>query len=560
MAVAELHKASTLGENHSPASRRYIIDRSTMRTSTLRKMWRDRESEGRVGEDKRRCPEKPYLSSSKCEIIESEDTSRDDANEIENECPQNQNQNQNRQPDDIRLHLHRSPSLDFPAKERVRKVFRDWGSKNFEGRTVYISRMNNFSRAQSVEENECKRVRIEVGDGSVDLEVRGKRSIRRIYGRQAVLDLLAKFVRERETEVDCLLENRFVSNFAHRQRIQSLLKGRFLRNQRFVEDEKQTSIAASELGLLRQSHSVSDIRKGFLSKSNNVEHVLEVKRPDSGDDIKYEEITDEFNEKFPNPQETFSEISHETEKLPAKNQEDSDSLNWQHVVISHESVTEDDDSQWHQLTSDEGIYVNSPLTTNSQESNPEWYNNNNVEEERWFGGNSNAFDWSDDDDDNDRKYELAQLTNRRTVSNLLQSDFGPKLNNLLMQSYIKRQNQAFDNESENEGVDSVIPFPQTQQQEKEIINGLRIDIDNLHQRMNEMQRMLEACMNMQLQLQQSVHQQLNSALNQSSCHLCCDNRFQSLPDRCGAHNHMYICSNCVEKINWSTVKESVRHP
>ncbi|KAL4572887.1 hypothetical protein LXL04_019675 [Taraxacum kok-saghyz] len=178
MAVTELHKTSTLGENHYPASRRYIIDRSTMRTSTIRKMWRDRESEGRVGEDKRRCPEKPYLSSSKCEIIESEDTSRDNSNEIENQCPQNQNQIQNRQPDDNRLHLHRSPSLDFPAKERVRKVFHDWGSKSFEGRTVYTSRMNNCSKAESVEENECKRVRIEIGsemEQVVDLGVGGKR-------------------------------------------------------------------------------------------------------------------------------------------------------------------------------------------------------------------------------------------------------------------------------------------------------------------------------------------------------------------------------------------------
>ncbi|PWA82034.1 protein kinase superfamily protein [Artemisia annua] len=40
----------------------------------------------------------------------------------------------------------------------------------------------------------------------------------------------------------------------------ALLKGRFLRNQRFVEVEKQSSVAASDLGLLRKTHAIADIR------------------------------------------------------------------------------------------------------------------------------------------------------------------------------------------------------------------------------------------------------------------------------------------------------------
>lgn len=42
--------------------------------------------------------------------------------------------------------------------------------------------------------------------------------------------------------------------------LQSLLRGRFLRNNRLAEDERPASVAASELGLLRQRRTVSGLR------------------------------------------------------------------------------------------------------------------------------------------------------------------------------------------------------------------------------------------------------------------------------------------------------------
>lgn len=614
--VAGLHKASMLDsyhdENHSPSSRRCgITEKSTTRTSSIRKMWQDLESEG------------------KYESMESEETLID-TNEIEN-----QNQNQiavhNRQEDENKPRLHQSPSLDVPEKERVRKVFRDWGSKSFEGL------LDNC-----LTENEYKRVRIELsGQQVTDFGVGDKKPIRRIYGRQALLDLLAKFVRERKREVDSLLENQFVSNFAHRHRIQSLLKGRFLRNKRFVEDEKPSSVAASELGLLRQTHAVSDIRKGFLSILNNYNHTPEITQSDSENEIKYEqakEIPDEISEKFKtnnltsnreahNPQqfaspieethypqsdsdtesdndikydniekaeEIIHKIPHERENLSELPQQtlhplqiSTDSLNWQEVSQAEkeweESVTEDDENEWHHLTrtdSDEGIDVISPLRSDSQESRDEWFGGNYSYQEPTPAGTRITFYWSDDDDNDNNRSELTEITNRRTVSNILQSDFGARLE-LLMQSYVDRQNQGFESENEGDEIETVdshstsVVIPETH----EIINGLRVDMDKLQERMNEMQRMLEVCMDMQHELQKSVHQELYSALNRSNsgaceddcigeydgvsssrkkgvCYLCRDDGFESLPNRSGAH--MYICSQCAEKINWSKVKESVR--
>jgi hypothetical protein len=42
--------------------------------------------------------------------------------------------------------------------------------------------------------------------------------------------------------------------------IQSLLRGRFLRNERTIEDERSSSVATSKLVQLRQRHTVSGLR------------------------------------------------------------------------------------------------------------------------------------------------------------------------------------------------------------------------------------------------------------------------------------------------------------
>ncbi|PHT52735.1 putative protein phosphatase 2C 55 [Capsicum baccatum] len=86
-----------------------------------------------------------------------------------------------------------------------------------------------------------------------------RRDMFRLRGRQVLLDLLMRIERERQRELQGLLEHRAISDFAHHNQIQSLVRGRFL-HERPAEEERPPSIAASELVQLRQCNTVSELR------------------------------------------------------------------------------------------------------------------------------------------------------------------------------------------------------------------------------------------------------------------------------------------------------------
>ncbi|KAA8550292.1 hypothetical protein F0562_001976 [Nyssa sinensis] len=186
--------------------------------------------------------------------------------------------------------------------------------------------------------------------------------------------------------------------------------------------------------------------------------------------------------------------------------------------------------------------------------------------------------------------ELRELLSRRSVSNLLQSGFRESLDQLI-QSYVERQGHA-SSDWELDRTSSSLAFGEQDQEQQrdqsedqsdtvertplvlpsaqdwEVINDLRIDMARLQQWMNNMQRMLQACMDMQLELQCSVRQEVSAGLNRSSgstegegsspmdgfewdhvrkgiCCLCCEGNIDSLLYRCG---HMCTCSRCANKM------------
>ncbi|GMP98900.1 hypothetical protein CsSME_00046607 [Camellia sinensis var. sinensis] len=831
MAIAGLQNVPVLDssfnrESRSPLSRRWgNHDRLSTRTSSLLQMWRTLEGEHvmshsqlRVGD--RLLQQRIHVSNADLEnahLSERQDgddeDSLGDGNEIANECQtwsQGQIRLQNEQENGNSSSSEQSTDFGEVERERVRQIFQEWMNSGVRGQVSDVSHVNNYSRAQCLGENECERVRVirewtqmtsqqrdtcgssreeqaahigaqieRVRDGLVvnHSEIGARRNIRQLCGRQALLDLLARAERERQRELQGLLEHRPVSDFAHRNRIQSLLRGRFLQSGRLVQDERPSSAAASELGLLRQRQSVSGLREGFLSRLDNFIPGSAITA--QSDTTSYNDINDYRNEQTQTNSsfEDLDAIQEQSEPCNGErdidelctvplNSDASEDINWQEPNAAHdfeneeregqpsfnpesigrrdsvmenagrkwegnstneqlqgtsgneseeqgcqqeahevfheryepsgeecdvhgssiyadgyennttegiqrshtfpgqgewqESITDTEDSDWQQLDNAEfsgwrdgtaegtdGNWRESDVnhwyqeTSGSegdehqhlQQLHEEWHDNGQQDDamdnllegsSAWEADPVRRFDtFSFRDDDNVYSTEIRELLSRRSVSNLLQSDFRESLNQLI-QSYAERQAHASVDwevdgmlpsplspalveqdvpQSGNQNQDwpdalertpfvlpppPVIPshpfwgpelhgdnWPQNNLHQRlgiewEIINDLRIDMARLQQRMNNMQRMLEACMDMQLELQRAVRQEVSAALNRSACSteegddkclpkdeskwdhvrkgiccMCCDRNIDSLLYRCG---HMCACSKCADKL------------
>ncbi|KAJ8568423.1 hypothetical protein K7X08_027956 [Anisodus acutangulus] len=260
MAVAGLHNISAFGsslfiESQSSVSRqRGEHDRPRTRASSILQMWRELEGEP----DGQR-------------FVNQNGGANEDQNHIELD---------NYFDDGRSVSSDQSSDLGEVKRERVRQIIQEWmhtGSKshsqplNERGKVRIIRervRTNNHQSGTSSPRDEVGSQFEQVCDGLlVDNSRHGERkALRRLCGRQALVDLLMRSQREREKELQGLLECKPVSDFAYRNRIQSLLRGRFLRNDSLTNDERTASNAASELGLLRQRHTVSDLREEILSR------------------------------------------------------------------------------------------------------------------------------------------------------------------------------------------------------------------------------------------------------------------------------------------------------
>ncbi|GMP88752.1 hypothetical protein CsSME_00040619 [Camellia sinensis var. sinensis] len=316
MAVAGLQNVSMLEssfdrESQSPLSWRWgnHHDRPSTRGSSLLQMWRELEGEHIVSHSQLRVGgrlRQNRIDGSNSDLVNaylSEKLESDNGDSLELE---DSNENSKHE-DENSSSSEQSTDFGEVERERVRQIFREWMNSGVSGVASNVSPVKSSSRAPWLGENECERVRIirewvrmtsqqrstcgggsreeqpvEIGaeiervrDGFVvnHCEIGARRKIHRLCGRQALLDLLARSERERQRELQELLEHRPVSDFAHRNRIQSILRSRFLQSGRLVQDEQpSSSVAASELGFLRQRHTVSGLRGGFLSRLDHFVH------------------------------------------------------------------------------------------------------------------------------------------------------------------------------------------------------------------------------------------------------------------------------------------------
>ncbi|XP_010658322.1 uncharacterized protein LOC100241098 isoform X2 [Vitis vinifera] len=702
MALAGLHSVSTLDfsflrGSQSPTSRQGAVDRPSSQASSILQMWRELEDEHVLDHARERVRERlrqqRSVESNTNASIMSESRgsenqgSLEDASESENDYgtwSHDQVEQPNDRAENNGSSREQSPDIGEIERERVRQIVRGWMDSGMSDHSTNVTRRNNSPRAEWLGETERERVRnirewvqmasqqrgsrggrregqIAGVGAQVDRAREGlvadqdegqpehiRRDVLRFRGRQALLDLLVRIETERQRELQGLLEHRAVSDFAHRNRIQSFLRGRFLRNERPIEEERPPSMAASELVQLRQRHTVSGLREGFRSRLENI--------------VRGQELQHENNEQSqPRSQENDIQLPEDL----AGNMESTtpiESMNWQETANQggnwHEQAAADERENWQQSTYDEfndwrdgaaedmdGTWQENSVNDWPQGSPGNAHGGEVVPQETHGGWSENVSreaveSWSEGpsdpprtrrtvpvrrinrfhppDDDNVYSMELRELLSRRSVSNLLRSGFRESLDQLI-QSYVERQGRApidwdlhrnlptpaspeqdeeqqrdEQNEDQRDSIarpSLVLPSPPVpppqplwhqdlhhtnwprhsmhrSEIEWEMINDLRADMAKLQQGMNHMQRMLEACMDMQLELQRSVRQEVSAALNRSAgepgmsvetsedgskwghvrkgtCCVCCDSHIDSLLYRCG---HMCTCSKCANEL------------
>ncbi|KAL5211571.1 hypothetical protein ABZP36_022418 [Zizania latifolia] len=486
----------------------------------------------------------------------------------------------------------------------------------------------------------------------------------RLRGRQARLDVITRMSRERQRELQGISGYHIVSEFPHRSRnrIQGLLRGRFLRNVVLpVEEDRPPSVAARELGQLRQNHRVSTLRSESAVSSQDISQsdsfvavsvgVLGSDESQQGAELRIFTGTEDTSQSMlesvglqeadaDNAGVESSSVTldnmveiHETrgdnrmqyetgrdarfwqpslegslDRWPNETAEDAD-RNWEDNAEELQSETLEDDGGEH---------------SHLQDENEEWHDDDSHGTENWQDDYQDStldigsipiteHRFIPPDDDNVYSMELRELLSRRSVSNLLSNGFGESLERLI-RSYVQRRGRgplnwnidaampAVNSPNENQEQERngetrqfqapvnrpalVIPPPplpprqplwhralrhnnwSSRHREWDAINDLKADMGRLQQGMSSIQRMLEACMDMQLELQRSVRQEVSAALNRfagpegyatdladdgskwdqvrkGTCCVCCDAQIDSLLYRCG---HMCTCAKCANEL------------
>ncbi|KAL8136446.1 hypothetical protein V2J09_002447 [Rumex salicifolius] len=387
---------------------------------------------------------------------------------------------------------------------------------------------------------------------------------------------------EVERELQGSLDHRAVSEIVHHNPVQSLLRGRFLQSEGPLEEERPPSMEASELLRLQQRHTVSAIREDMRLRLQNLVRGQAASNISEVSSHAVSLIGDQTQSGS-----SFAALLQSFELSPPRNQDDGtpnasedagnlDTISTIDSNIGQESNHGDWENSIEDLRNRQSSTYVAPRSTITQRSS------SIPRTRRIFNlRRANRFNATDDYDHSVNSMELRELIGRRSVSTLLHSGFRESLDQFI-QTYVERraqsssQNQAMTAGRSSSVLPSLtVPPPQhlhhphgISDLEWEMINDLRTSVSKLQRSTSHMEKMLEACMDMQVELHRSVRQEVSAALNRSAgqngmnagtsedgskwcqvtkgtCCICCDNHIDTLLYRCG---HMCTCLKCANEL------------
>ncbi|KAM3316671.1 hypothetical protein ACQJBY_034674 [Aegilops geniculata] len=433
-----------------------------------------------------------------------------------------------------------------------------------------------------------------------------------LRGRQARAPTAARRMSmERLRELQGLSEHRAVSSFAHRGRIQSILRGRISRGGRPAQDDGPISTAAAGgSGQITQTHPASgagnmasdqvvhenasaDHEIQTLQSTQdhhqsanvaNTSDALENGRLDQEQDMQgYQEYSSDSGSSAQSGEHSGSSSSDgngSARQEAIAYVQPPPSVQWPGETSGSGASGQEAEEEWH--------VIDNPEAAEARQWRPEdlggFARHNRLQEDALYGM---------------YRAELRELLSRRSVSNLLSSGFRESLDQLV-HSYAQRQEHdppapLNQHHVQHHRIDASNPAAQPPAGQRpqrrwrmvpprrdwsrqpmhrpdelevdEAIHDLRDDMAVLQRGMASKQQMLQACMEMQVELQRSIRQEVASAMHRSlslhgtvrwyddgsqwelvrkgTCCICCDSQIDSLLYRCG---HMCTCSKCAREL------------
>ncbi|KAL0542541.1 hypothetical protein IC582_017607 [Cucumis melo] len=295
----------------------------------------------------------------------------------------------------------------------------------------------------------------------------------RIRGRQAFADLLLQIERDRQRELDVLVERRAVSKFPQRGRIQSLLRLKILKRGMALEDEQKRPQFVITPRENHRSFTIMHLRERFSGVGENGAKSPRGEMLNDNDDDKTQPDT--------------NANTHTPPHVINTNEKDKDNDNQQVVGIhsnntdndqiiggfKEEQIEKQEQKPDQELEPEQGGEVDPPslegiwqdgskLNSDSHDSMNGWeaeYQSEAGEESYGADYVGTSYDWFADIsrprsywedrrqswyqqmlDSNSANDEIRQLIQRKTVSNFLSSDFRERMDKLMV-TRLERQTQ-----------------------------------------------------------------------------------------------------------------------